>query len=354
MNGYKFTTSKNSKIKKIKNKKIKIKRQSRLADNFHPLADPVFKRWMKDEYICSEFLNALLGEEIEIQEIHSQYEIGGGQVKARGLILDILAKDQKFEIYNIESQVRHKYDHVDRTIFHGCRLISNQLKQGDEFENIKKTTVIFINLKNSIGIDLIDSASFRDDKQPHNVYSHKVRIININLNKLDDFILQKLQPSELKLQFFVTFLLLGYNELAFEKIYEDYKFHFPELKNAIKKQFDFMKNDAQLCNDVDKYFKENGPIKEDLPMLLANKLLEQGERKGRLEGKLEGRLEGEIRGRIAMAFNLIDMGMALNNLDKLTDIDALTLRELYERRNDMTLDEIVQHYIKEKYNKPVE
>ena len=313
----------------------------KLADNFHPLADPIFKRWMNDKYICAEFLNALLKEEIEIQEIHPQYEIGGGHVKARGIRLDILAKDQKFEIYNLEAQTKHEQDHTDRTVFHGCRLISSQLKQGQRFDTIKKTTVIFINTENRIGESLVDSVSLRHDKKPYNIYNHKFRIININLDKVGNFILKEENHDESKLRFFITFLLFGYNEKAFEQMYKECELNFPHLKEELKKQFNFMRNDAQFCNEVDKFWKENGIIKEAIPMLLVNRLLEEGE----LKGKLEGKLEGEIKGKLQVAFKFIDRGMSLDEVSETVELDLHTLEELYSDRDKMTLDEIVQRYM---------
>ena len=39
---------------------------------YHPMLDPVFQVWMSDEFICSQFLEALLDIKINIQEIRAE------------------------------------------------------------------------------------------------------------------------------------------------------------------------------------------------------------------------------------------------------------------------------------------
>ncbi|MDR1689032.1 MAG: Rpn family recombination-promoting nuclease/putative transposase [Clostridiales bacterium] len=173
-----------------------IRKEKKEDDVLYPLSDKVFQRWMGDKKICAYFLQSLFGEdfsdiEIDIKKedfsnvaVNTQEEEFEKHLKLRKIRLDVIARHRNIVIYNIEAQLKHEKDHRDRCLFYACRLISTQLESGDEFGQVKKTVVIFINQSNPNSHSLAEYVSLLD-QETKEIFNNKLQIININLNHLD-------------------------------------------------------------------------------------------------------------------------------------------------------------------------
>ncbi len=83
-------------------------------------------------------------------------------------ILDIRARDDKGEFYNIEMQITDQYYYNKRATYYWARLYSSQLGEGREYNNLKRT--VSINILNFNRLE---------EKDYHSVY----RIKNLRNNK---------------------------------------------------------------------------------------------------------------------------------------------------------------------------
>jgi hypothetical protein len=150
---------------------------------YRPINGPVFNAWMSVEPICASFLESILKRPVGKLRIASEQVIPELDLLVRNIRVDILATNEYFEIYNIEGQkVYYKVSHKDRNLIHACRIISTQLKTGQDFDDLRPTTVIFVNLRNPDGHGFVDSASIKYDGPEYGEYNKKLRIIELNLD----------------------------------------------------------------------------------------------------------------------------------------------------------------------------
>lgn len=253
-----------------------------------PMYDFVFRVWMNDKLVLEEFLDAVLGRKVEVLNIQTQVDIKEALPKYRGIRLDIKAigkncNMESVEIYDIESQRQHYSDNRERCVFYASRLISLQLKEGDKFSKLKPTTIIFVNLESLQKDRFLQSASLRFNDKPEEVYYDKLQIVELNLDKLQEFQNELYKNGHLskntredKLDFFASFCLIGDKEEAFKNFYEKRKFEFDNLLENLLNTFRLIRNDKQIKEQVKEYVREYGEVKEVTTMRLSDSILEEG------------------------------------------------------------------------------
>ena len=297
-----------------------------------PMYDFVFRVWMNDKLVLEEFLDAVLGRKVEVLNIQTQVDIKEALPKYRGIRLDIKAigkncNMESVEIYDIESQRQHYSDNRERCVFYASRLISLQLKEGDKFSKLKPTTIIFVNLESLQKDRFLQSASLRFNDKPEEVYYDKLQIVELNLDKLQEFqnelykngYLSK-NTREDKLDFFASFCLIGDKEEAFKNFYEKRKFEFDNLLENLLNTFRLIRNDKQIKEQVKEYVREYGEVKEVTTMRLSDSILEEGREEGRKEGRKEEKKDTIL--------NLYHLGVDVTTISKgvrLTEQEVLDI-----------------------------
>lgn len=113
--------------------------------------------------ILRALLNALLGlmgpDRIASLEILSPSP-DKEHILAKGVILDIRARDSRGRQYNIEVQLAAQAAYAERTVYYVTRMFTDQLKAGDPYTNLCKT----------IGISLCDFILFPEFEDLHSIY----------------------------------------------------------------------------------------------------------------------------------------------------------------------------------------
>ena len=108
-------------------------------------------------------LNALLGLEDPDEIVHVVF-LNPFSTKAyptdRGSIVDVKVTDARGQLFFIEVQVATQSHFAERAVYYGSKTFSEQLKAGQGFESLKKTT----------GISILDFSLFEDDLRVHRVY----------------------------------------------------------------------------------------------------------------------------------------------------------------------------------------
>lgn len=266
-----------------------------------PMYDFVFRIWMSDKIVCGEFLEAVLGRKVEILAIEAQTDIIEALPGLRGIRLDIkvigkdhegLKKDkgkeiESIEIYDIESQRIHYADNRERCVFYASRLLSTQLKAGDHFSKLNRTTIVFVNMESLERDEFLQSASLRFDNKPEEVYYDKLQIVELNLDKLQGFQDELYQKDNLsgnsredKLDFFASFCLIGDDEKAFKGFCEERKFDCDALLNKLFSAFHLMRNDKEIKEKAKEYVRKYGEVKEATTMRLSDQIRKEGIEKG--------------------------------------------------------------------------
>ena len=313
---------------------------------YRPLIDEIFGLWMGDVEICTFFLNIITKNTVKVKEVHKQKSFAGSVVGRKRIYLDILTENEDFRIYNIEAQQRYLPGHKERCIFHGCRIISEKsLEKGEDYEEFRPVTVIFINRKNKESNNVLDEVCFRYSAEPRNIYSDVFKIIEVNI----DTILKNIESEEIPdgLKFLAVVCEFGNNKNTIMRFCENLKTDFSEIIDKLAEIFDKMIDDASIYNDIvsveqddDSEFEE-----EEYPMLLQDILREEGKSEGKKEGKKEGRKEGKIEGKLTSALSGLNNRIDLNTIIIMTGFSRDFLKKLEENKS-MSIEDAMKLYYK--------
>jgi predicted transposase/invertase (TIGR01784 family) len=280
-------TAKNAEVSQAKNE---------TNVNWRPMLDPVFQRWMSDKYICSEFLEAVTGRKTGNLQIDTQPELAQPNTNLRKIRLDVKATDESFQIFNIEAQIKHNKDHADRALYYACMVICKQLETNDDFEQLKKTTVIFINRNNTNSGCFIETAKLLRESD-YSVFNDKLKIIYINLNNL--FVPKRKRKGDVpeidpaipeKLRVFALFCLLGHHEDKLDAIYEEQKLEFKELRKALGMKLKEIRGNVTIQDQIAMYNDFYGEREEDLPVDIIDAIEARGIARGEARGIARGKV----------------------------------------------------------------
>ena len=272
-------------------KKDEIEYKSSISDSvlkgkYRPLRDQIFRRWMSDKVICQKFLEMICGKPVNIRNIESEKSLFSLSLDSKEVRLDIFAEDENFNIYNIESQNRYYDSHSDRCLYYFSRIFGSQLKKSDDFNLLKKTTVIFINKNNPQSDELLDEIELRYCKNPDKQYNDKLKIVELNLNNLI-YVLDDIENSGYgkSLLLFSIFCLIGDTGQQFFDICDSRNlssFDLLELGNLLIKSINKIKNDRSV--DLNDDYVNDDYDNTEVDKMLSRQIWHE-------EGKVEGKIE---------------------------------------------------------------
>jgi hypothetical protein len=166
------------------------------------------------------------------------------------------------------------------------------LKQGDDFDNLKKTTVIFINLNNQGSNRLLDEVELRYGPGFTQTYSDKFKIIEINLNNI---MKDKDSITNPNLLLYIIFCIIGDRENGFRSICEKFGLNSAEIQqvaNELSNRLKAIKGEIPPEVINDKNLRTDDPIiieeMEVYEMFAGEVYLERGRKEGREQGIQEG------------------------------------------------------------------
>ena len=102
-----------------------------------------FSRKGNEEYL-KDFLNALLGIEIETIKIKEEVNLEQLSTMEKGGRLDLQATLNERQIINIELQSKDKGNFRVRTVFYASKIISREVVRGTDYDDLDKTILINI------------------------------------------------------------------------------------------------------------------------------------------------------------------------------------------------------------------
>ena len=188
---------KNEEVKHLESKELEADFKKYM---YHPMRDKVFAGLLLDNKLCEEVINAVTGVNFITHEIHPQYYEPGELHLGRAIILDIKAVDPGGAVCNIEVQVNYFPGgaHEKRIVFHAGRLLSKQLKTGEDFINVRPVYIIFFNFESASNV-FIKHINLKDESGL--VYSDILQIYEINTMENE-----KATPDQLFIKIFSLFL----------------------------------------------------------------------------------------------------------------------------------------------------
>ena len=277
------------------------------------------------------FLNSLFEGFQVIKDVKYLNSEHVGDVYAeRKAIFDVYCENENGEKFIVEMQNAYQRYFKDRSLFYSTFPIREQAPKGADW-NFKLDHVYTVALLN---FDLSEEAFDKDDinhdvglldKKTHKVFNDKLSFKYVEIAKFDKtedelvtlydkwlYVLKNLsrldkRPAALKEKIFSK--LFGEAEIA--------KFTPTELKEYE----DSLKAYRDVKNSIDTALekgREEGRAEGR----------EEGRAEGREEGRAEGREEGRVEGVIQVAKKLLESGMDVDTIMKMTDLSKSEIEKL--------------------------
>ena len=292
-----------------------------MAENKYIRFDWAMKRLLRQKAnfgILEGLLTTLLGMKIKIRQM---LESEGNQDDENDKYnrVDMLAENDKGELFLIEVQNNTEYAYFQRMLFGTSKLVTEYIKKGQGYENVRKVysvNIVYFSLGKGTDIVYHGKTEFRG-------------IHNGDLLELSPFQRQKFNVDEVSDLYPEYYILKvnDFNRVAKSSI-EEWAYYLntgdvPKGAKApgmeeVKEQ---LKVDRMSKAERSAYYKHL----DNIVILRDNIYTEREE--GRLEGRAEGRAEGREEERRQNAIRMKDLGLPAETISTVTE---LTLEEVAE------------------------
>ena len=292
-----------------------------MAENKYIRFDWAMKRLLRQKAnfgILEGLLTTLLGMKIKIRQM---LESEGNQDDENDKYnrVDMLAENDKGELFLIEVQNNTEYAYFQRMLFGTSKLVTEYIKKGQGYENVRKVysvNIVYFSLGKGTDIVYHGKTEFRG-------------IHNGDLLELSPFQRQKFNVDEVS-DLYPEYYILKVNDFnrGAKRSIEEWAYYLntgdvPKGAKApgmeeVKEQ---LKVDRMSKAERSAYYKHL----DNIVILRDNIYTEREE--GRLEGRAEGRAEGREEERRQNARRMKDLGLPAETISTVT---GLTLEEVAE------------------------
>ena len=300
-----------------------------MAENKYIRFDWAMKRLLRQKAnfgILEGLLTTLLGMKIKIRQM---LESEGNQDDENDKYnrVDMLAENDKGELFLIEVQNNTEYAYFQRMLFGTSKLVTEYIKKGQGYENVRKVysvNIVYFSLGKGTDIVYHGKTEFRG-------------IHNGDLLELSPFQRQKFNVDEVSDLYPEYYILKvnDFNRVAKSSI-EEWAYYLntgdvPKGAKApgmeeVKEQ---LKVDRMSKAERSAYYKhlDNIVILRDNIYTEREEGRLEGREEGREEGRAEGRAEGREEERRQNARRMKDLGLPAETISTVT---GLTLEEVAE------------------------
>lgn len=268
--------------------------------------------------ILEGFLSELLGYDLKIVELlesESNKEIEDGKYNK----IDILVKLDNNELVLIEVQVNTQYDYFHRMLFGTAKVISEHMKAGQTYANVKKVYSV-----NILYFDLGHGADY--------IYHGTTNFIGIHnhdqlaLNEKQRMLYQKEYVHQVYPEYYLI-KVNQFNDIAKNTLDEWIYF----LKNEEIKEGFHAKGLLEAKEKLDS-FKLPESEKQAYDRYVENlRYRESITESNFAAGKVEGRIEGKIEGKIEVAKNMKNAGMTREVISQVTGLSTDELDKIFTK-----------------------
>ena len=278
-----------------------------MTTHLTPKIDIAFKRIFgveENKDLLISFVNSVVSERDQVTDVTILNPYNPQHfANAKLSILDIKAKGQNGQLFNIEIQIANEGNYDKRALYYWAKLYTDQLRSGEDYRQLSKAIGIHIlNFQSIAGDDQYHHCFHIVDKKTKQPYFKDLELHTIELHKFESNI-QQLQDLIDKIQsaldIWVAFLtrhdLIDKNELP------PVLAHVP-LKKAlgVLEVMHLTQEERYAYEDREKWLRiEANALKkaEEKGMAIGEKKgIAIGEKKGIAIGKSEGIAIGEKKG----------------------------------------------------------
>ena len=315
-------------------KTLTLEKNSIIPLNFDYVFTSIFNN-EKNINILENFLSVYL--EVPIEKVKGKVKlqarelpIENKKVKRKQVYLII---DLEGEKINIELSNQMNQGIIDRNIVYLCSIHSRELKYGDNrYQNIKKTLQINLNNFKCNKEKIKESYYIQNEKGEK--LSEKIQIDVIDMEKAKE---KCYTTSENKLARWCQLMTVNKLEELKEIVGDDLMEE--EAREQLIEEVEGISSDDEVIALYSAYTQdelERNSIMYEETEKAREKGLREGREKGLEEGIKEGIKEGIEQGieqeieheKIAIAKRLIEMGMNLNDINKITELSIEQINKI--------------------------
>ena len=292
-------------------------------------------------------------EEFSFLDSSLPAESSGG----KRVFLDLRVKLSTGEDINVEVQTTYKKHFLNRILYYWAKLHSQSLKKGEGYDKITPTYSLIFTEKSFLDKrvkDFMSSFSIRRDEEPYILFNKDLRIVIVELSKLD-----KARSDLFDFKEFWCYFLKKSGELTKEdrkclsrhKELEEAMKHFDKLSQEEKlQQIALDQHMTEVIHDLDRSgWIEEGMQKgrqegmqEGIEKGIQKgieqgiqKGIEKGMQKGREQGMQEGiekgREQGIEQGREDLILKMLEKGCSVFEVSQITDLSEAEILELKDK-----------------------
>ena len=275
--------------------------------------DWAMKRLLRDKAnyaVLEGLMTTLLGQEMKIQKLLESESNQESEFDKANRV-DILAENDKGELFIIEIQNNNEYAYFQRMLFGTSKLVTEYINRGEGYENIRKIysiNIVYFNLGNGTDVVYHGKTEFRG-------------IHNGELLSLSPFQQQKFSASVVS-DLYPEYYILKVNDFnRWSKVPLEQWIYFlntgeiPDDANApgLPEARERLKLDRMSKAELAAYYKHL----DNVVILRDNIVTARGEGhiEGHAEGLIEGRAEGLAEGRAEGLAEGLAEGAQMQNLE---------------------------------------
>ena len=303
--------------------------------------DIIFKAFFSrkgNEEFLKDFLNALLGIEIETIKIKEEVSLEQLSAMEKGGRLDLQATLNERQIVNIELQSKDRGNCRVRTVFYASKIISREVVKGTDYDDLEKTILI-----NILGYEMFPQYEDYSSKTSIVLEKHKEceAIDNIQWWFIELPKFRKAHPDmNIKINQWLAFIDDEDKELV----------EVAEKKNKVLKkarnEVEYLTGNAAVRRMAE--LREKWDLEYAVSMDYAKKQgLEDGKKQGIKEGKEQGIKEGKEQGikegieegiqigernnQIKTVKEMINQGLSIDLIEKITHLSTEEINNIKKR-----------------------
>ena len=281
-------------------------------------SDIMFKAFYgrkENEEFLQDFLEAVLGEKIEIKKVMHDVRLEQLAKEQKFGILDLGVELEDGEFINVEIQIKNYKNIEKRTTFYACKKLIEQLGPGEDYRQLKPTIIIAILDYSFIKLPEYITETVRVAKE-HGEYeiNNDVKYYYIELEKFRN---QNPDMTQKENQW-LSFLDMERGDLLEMACKENDK-----VKRAVE-NYEVLTGDEEVKRLAE--IRLMSKLEERSALDCAREEgIEEGKRKGREEGKREGIEEGKKEGIKKVAKALKERK---ETIEKIAEITGLSKEEI--------------------------
>lgn len=292
--------------------------------------DWAMKRLLRDKAnfaVLEGLITTLLGEKMTIQKL-LESESNQEDEDDKYNRVDILAENDKGEIFIIEIQNNNEYAYFQRMLFGTSKLVTEYINRGQGYDKIRKIysiNIVYFNLGNGTDVVYHGKTEFRG-------------IHNNELLSLSPFQQQKFEVSEVS-ELYPEYYILKVNDFdRWSKVPLEQWIYFlntgeiPEEADApgLKEAREKLELDRMSKSELAAYYRhlDNVVILRDNIITARGEGHLEGKAEGRAEGRAEGIMEGIAKEKLENAKKMKDLHLPIETICQITGLSEEEIKEL--------------------------